>query len=98
MHTCISTQVPLGIILKGEQKYEEMIEVLTHLSKYVPTVTTTETVPVAGEEPVKVTQDSFHTIALGRNCMLYKVSQYSYVCLRIYMCIYMCVTMVTALV
>lgn len=58
-------QIPLGIVLKGEQKYEEMIEVLTHLTKYVPTVSTEETVPVPGEEPVKVIQDSFHAIALG---------------------------------
>ena len=38
---------------------------LTHLTKYVPTVSTEETVPVPGEEPVKVIQDSFHAIALG---------------------------------
>ena len=43
-----------------------MIEVLTHLGKYVPTVSTENTVLIHGEEPVKLTEDSFHAIALGK--------------------------------
>jgi hypothetical protein len=53
-------QAPLGIYLKGEQKYEEIIEVLTHLTKYVPTVSREETVPEPGEELVKVTHDTLY--------------------------------------
>ena len=58
--------MPLGIVLKGEQKYEEMIEVLTHLNKYVPTVSSMESFSVQGEEPVEVTKDLFHNIAIGK--------------------------------
>ena len=49
------TQVPLGTHLKGEQKYEEMIDVLSHLHQYVPTITSVNEVTIEGEdEPVKV--------------------------------------------
>ena len=47
-----------------------MIEVLTYLGEYVPTISTEDTVSIHGEEPVKVTEDSFHTIALGK-CFIY---------------------------
>ena len=58
--------VPLGIFLKGEQKYEEMIEVLSHLNQYVPTVSTESAISVTGlQEPVQIINDSFHTLALG---------------------------------
>ena len=51
---------------RTEQKYEEMIDVLSHLNQYVPTVSTESTVNVTGiEEPVRMTNDYFHTIALG---------------------------------
>ena len=63
---CFHFQIPLGIILKGEQKYEEMLEVLAHLGQYVPTVSTTENVDIPGmEEPVQITNDAFHKIASG---------------------------------
>ena len=32
----ITVQVPLGILLKNENKGSEMIEILTHLHQYVP--------------------------------------------------------------
>lgn len=54
------------IFHSGEQKYEKMIEMLTHLTKHVPTVSTDENIPAPGEESVKVTQDYFHATALGK--------------------------------
>ena len=43
-----------------------MVEVLSHLNQYIPTVSTESTVNVRGiEEPVRMTHDDFHTIALG---------------------------------
>ena len=73
VYTCLlALQVPLGIYLKGEQKYEEMIDVLSHLNQYIPTVSTESTVNVAGiEEPVRMTNDFFHTIALGMCIFMY---------------------------
>ena len=38
----ITFQVPLGIILKNENKIDEMTEILTDLHQYVPCVTQEE--------------------------------------------------------
>lgn len=55
-------QVPLGIFLKGEQKYEEMVQVLDHLHQYVPTVSSEETICTPhGKEK----HDVFHPVGLG---------------------------------
>ena len=65
---CFTYKVPLGIYLKGEQKYEEMIEVLSHLHQYIPTVTTEDEVTVqVDEEPMKVktVMDTFFSIPIG---------------------------------
>ena len=58
-------QVPLGVILKNEQKNDEMIEILQHLHQYVPTVTITRTVDAPGLSPSCIPSDSFHHVALG---------------------------------
>ena len=63
---CKSQQVPLGIILKNEQKVEDMIAIM-NLHKYCPTLSTTENTEVAGvDEPVELEKDNFHQILLGR--------------------------------
>lgn len=59
--------MPLGIELKSEQKYEEMVDILSSLHKYVPTVTTTEKVTLP-EENTEVENDEFFQIPLGM-CM-----------------------------
>ncbi len=60
-------QVPVGIILKGEQKNEDMVEILEDLQKYVPTVSTTESVDVPGEStPMQVHVDKFHHLEIGK--------------------------------
>ena len=52
--------------MKGEQKLEEMIDVLSHLHKYVPTVTEMDEVEVQGkEDTVKVIKDCFYDILIG---------------------------------
>ena len=62
---CKSQQVPLGIILKNEQKVEDMIAIM-NLHKYCPTLSTTENTEVAGvDEPVELEKDNFHQILLG---------------------------------
>ena len=64
---CKSQQVPLGIILKNEQKVEDMIAIMLNLHKYYPTLSTTENTEVAGvDEPVELEKDNFHQILLGR--------------------------------
>ena len=57
-------KVPLGIELKSEQKYEELIHVLRHLQQYVPTKTNTTEV-VHDSEPIQIVTDKFHSLGLG---------------------------------
>lgn len=67
MHDCVrvlSFQVPLGILLKSEIHMDEMIDILKHVQRYVPTVTSQEQVVVSNDE-VTVITDSFHKILLG---------------------------------
>ena len=59
-------KVPLGICLKGEQKYEEMVQVLDHLHQYVPTVSTEEVITDPNsQEYVHVHNDMFEPTLLG---------------------------------
>ena len=56
-------QVPLGVILKNENKGDEMVEILSQMHQYVPAVQYTKSVrvPITGEE-VQVSQASLHQI------------------------------------
>jgi hypothetical protein len=66
----VCMQVPVGITLKGEQKNEDMVEILEDLQKYVPTVSMTESVDVPGEStPVQVHVDKFHHLEIGGDQM-----------------------------
>lgn len=61
--------MPLGIELKSEQKLEEMVEIMDSLHKYVPTVSTEESVELA-EATTKVTRDDFFPLLMGKyTCM-----------------------------
>ena len=53
--------VSLGIILKSEQKVEDMIAIMLNLHEYCPTLSTTEDTDVA-----RVGKENFHQILLGR--------------------------------
>ncbi len=77
------TKVPLGIYLKGKQKYEEMVEVLGHLHQYVPTVTTREMVKdPSSQRTDEVVIDAFDTIGLGMST--WKADIYPAVCVHSY--------------
>lgn len=59
-------QVPLGIQLKSEQKYEDMVEILDDLQKYVPKVVKVEEKSVPGcDVPIRMKKHDFYQIALG---------------------------------
>ena len=59
-------QVPLGIQLRSEQKYEEMADIIRFLHKYVPRDPTTTTVSVPGcSTPMTLTKSNFFKIGLG---------------------------------
>ena len=52
--------------MKGEQKYEEMVQVLDHLHQYVPTMSTKETFTVHDSpETIEAVSDVCNTIILG---------------------------------
>lgn len=54
-------------MLKSEQKYEEMVDVLYHLQQYVPRVASTDEVAVPGlEEPVTIPRHEFYKVGLGK--------------------------------
>lgn len=57
--------MPLGVILKNEQKLEDMVEIMDHLQEYVPMTTTTEETEIAGST-VPVVKDSFHCTLIGK--------------------------------
>ena len=61
-----TTQVPLGIIPKNENKGVEMVEIMTNLHQYVPKVEYTEEcfVPEIGET-VQVPAAFLHPILIG---------------------------------
>ena len=53
----MSSQVPLGVILKNEQKLEDMVEILDNLQEYVPMTTITDE---------RVVRDRFHCTPIGK--------------------------------
>lgn len=56
----------MGIFLKGEQKYEEMVQIVEHLHQYVPTVSTRETIVDSHSGGTdEVFLDEFDPLALG---------------------------------
>ena len=60
----ISIQVPLGIILKNENKTTEMVDIMSHLHQYVPAATYTKTTLVCSTEET-VEHAAFHKILFG---------------------------------
>lgn len=50
--SCMHVQVPLGILLKNETKHEDMIDIMSSLQRYVPTVHSTaeQEIPLTGEK------------------------------------------------
>ena len=58
-------QVPLGIIMKNENKIDEMVDILTDL-QYIPMTTYTKTVDVPGTGDTELIKlDSLHHLLIG---------------------------------
>lgn len=56
----------MGVILKSEQKLEEMIEIMEDIQQYVPLVTTEHNYRLQGvDDPVTVKLDDFHNVLFG---------------------------------
>ncbi len=58
-------KVSLGVILKSENKVDEMIDIMDILHQYVPTKTTTEEFHLMSGEPFTVDIHRFHHLFLG---------------------------------
>lgn len=58
-------QVPLGVQLKNENIIEEMVEIMSHIQEYVPTVSKMLELEVTGESNITVKADNFHNILFG---------------------------------
>ena len=59
-------QVPLGILMKNENKMDDMVDILTHMHQYVPSHAATKTVQVPGTEyPENVQLERLHHILIG---------------------------------
>jgi len=56
--------VPLGVQLKNEKKYEEMIDIMLHLHKYVPSRIVNQTLTV-GEPEHTVRDEHLYTLLFG---------------------------------
>lgn len=61
--------MPLGIILKNEAKTEDMVDILSHISDYIPTVESSKEVTLSNGEKVKEDQSVMHNILLGGDQM-----------------------------
>ena len=59
-------QIPLGIILRNENKLDEMAEIMEHLHKYVPFETCTEQqFQLASGEELTIASNKMHHILIG---------------------------------
>lgn len=55
------------MILKNEQRLEDMVDIMCNLQKYVPTITSTEKVSEPeNDSHVTVTIDNFHYTLFGK--------------------------------
>lgn len=59
-------QVPLGVLLKNENKTDDMVDIMSHLHQYVPAVEYTRQcfIPTT-DETVEVPQVKFHGVLFG---------------------------------
>lgn len=69
MYMLFLIQIPLGVKLKNEAKYEDMIEIMTDLHYYVPTKTSTFSTTV-DDANCTVVEESLYPVVFGgdQNC------------------------------
>ena len=66
MFTIIISQVPLGVLLRDENKLEEMVDVLVNLQQYVPlTIHSKEVEVPSTEETMSMQEAHIHQILFG---------------------------------
>lgn len=58
-------KVPLGIVLKNENKRDEMVEIMSHLHQYVPAISSTQEVTISTGETVQKERTVLHPILVG---------------------------------
>lgn len=59
-------QIPLGVLPKNEMKYEDMIDIIEHLQRYVPSKQVQREMSVPGsDEVVTVEDEEFATTLMG---------------------------------
>ena len=60
-------QIPLGILLKTETKYEDMVGIMDYLHQYIPTVTSEYFYEDQESGTLsKVSGDHFHHVLMGK--------------------------------
>ena len=61
----LTLQVPLGILLKNENKSDEMAEILAHLHQYIPTKPCTDKVVLNQGKVIQVPPDRAYPTIVG---------------------------------
>ena len=65
-------QVPLGILPKCETSHEDMIAIMEHLQRYVPSETESSTIDIEGIGEKEVHADHFHHVLFGGDLLTAK--------------------------
>ena len=60
-------QVPLGVLKKNEMNYDDMIGIMEHLHKYVPTKMETVNIDLITDDHLEITKTSFHSLIWWRS-------------------------------
>ena len=58
-------QVPLGVLLKNENKLDDMVEIMDELHKYIPSIKTVQHLDDGDDEVEIIEIDHFSPIVLG---------------------------------
>ena len=58
-------QVPLGVILKNENKGDEMVDIMAYLHQYVPSINCSEKKVISTGETILEEKAKFHQILVG---------------------------------
>ena len=66
MYCFLFIQVPLGILMKNENKTDQMVDILSHLHQYIPLKSATKIVQVPGTNDREVIKmENIHHVLLG---------------------------------
>ena len=74
MHTCMFGQVPLGVLMKSEQRGEDMVDIVQHIHQYIPKLVSGQYYPIFlleislhEREPVQHRMLSYNQTKKGTN-------------------------------